>query len=216
MTVQYESLTPDAPPIERRQSQRFRFSFMMPAYLGRGDAVILDIGAQGARVMHFAPHALDSQVRLVFFYAGKRFAANARVLAGRVIGLGNGPGGTTTYQSRLQFIDAPEDAAETLIHIIEHIENERMRGWMSNASGDERPNENRDHHFNDAQYFMRCRLRGRSHWDKCWTRDATQPSDGFAVPAKLSDGEVNILCEAYEKMDDEGRDLIRATACHAE
>jgi hypothetical protein len=213
MTVQYEELTLQAPPAERRQSQRFRFSFMMPAYLGRGDAVVLDISAEGARVMHFIGHQLGSQVRLVFFYAGKRFGANARVLGSQVIGLGNGPNGTTSYQSRLQFIDPPADAAETLIHIIEHIEDERMRGWMSNASGDERPHENQED-FSDAQYFMRCRLRGRSTWAKCWTRDPAQPSDGFTVPAKLSDGEVKILCEAYEKMDDDGKDLIRATACN--
>jgi hypothetical protein len=186
---------------------------MMPSYLGRGDAFILDISAEGARVMHFTSHPLGSAVRLVFFYAGKRFAANARVLASRVIGLGNGPNGTTSYQSRLRFIDPPADAAETLIHIIEHIENERMRSWISNASGDERPHENQKDF--SAQYFMRCRLRGRSTWTKCWTRDSAQPGDGFTVPAKLSDGEVDILCDAYEKMDDDGKDLIRATACNA-
>ena len=65
-----------------------------------------------------------------------------------------------------------------------------------------------------VSYFMRCRLHGRS-WTKCWTRDETQPPDGFTVPAKLSDGEVEILCEAYEKMDPDGRELIRATAAQA-
>ena len=152
---------------------------------------------------------------LVFFYAGRRFATLARVLASRVIGLGNGPGGTTSYQSRLQFTGPSAEAAETLAHIVEQIEHERMRGWMSNASGDEgsRGRQHRDE--TDAQYFMRCRLSGRRHWTKCWTRDAAQPGDGFTVPAKLSDGEVGVLCEAYEKMDAAGRDLIRATASNA-
>jgi hypothetical protein len=126
-------------------------------------------------------------VRLVFFYVGRRFAANARVLASRVIGLGNGPGGTTSYQSRLQFIDAPADAAETLVHIVEHIENERMQRWTSNASGDEAAAA--DAGQESADYFMRCRRLG-GRWTRCWTRDA------------------------YQKMDAEGRDLIRATACN--
>ena len=90
--------------------------------------------------------------------AGKRFAANARVLASRVIGLGNGPGGTTSYQSRLQFIEPPEDVAETLAQIIEHIENERMQSWMSNASGDEPSAAGAAHE--SADYFMRCRHLG--------------------------------------------------------
>ncbi len=206
-----EAVSLESPSVERRQAQRFRFSFMMPAYLGRGDAVVLDVSAEGARVMHYAGHALGSRVRLVFFYAGKRFAANARMLASRVIGLGNGPGGTTSYQSRLQFTDPPEDAAATLSHIVEHIENERMQRWTSNASGDEAPPADAEHER--ADYFMRCRHLG-GRWIKGWTRNALQPDDGFTVPATLSEGEVKSLCDAYEKMDAEGRALIRATACN--
>jgi hypothetical protein len=213
MSVQVEELTHLAlPPDERRQSQRFRFSFLMPAQLGRGDAVILDISADGGRIMHYAAQALGSQVRLVFSYAGRRFAANGRVLASRVMGLGNGPGGTTTYQSRLQFIDAPEDGETTLLHILEQIESERLRTWQSNADGHE-PAQAKEGH-GSADYFVRCRHLG-GRWLKTWTRIAAQPSDGFTVPARLCEGEVRSLCEAYEKLDGDGRDLIRATAASA-
>jgi hypothetical protein len=213
MTVQVEALPVQAPPPDRRQSPRFRFSFVMPAVLGRGDALILDISAEGARVMHFAGVPLESQVRLVFFYAGRRFAAIARVLASRVMGLGNGPGGTATYESRVMFVDSPGEVAETLTDIIEHIETERMQNWISNAAGHEGSADGA-HQCSESQYFMRCRLYGR-RWIKCWTRDASQPDDGFTVPAKLSDGEVDILCDAYEKMDAQGRNLIRVTAACA-
>src|SRR5262249_46894999 len=155
----------------------FRFSFVMPAVLGRGDALILDISADGARTMHFASLPLGSQVRLVFFYGGKRFGTVARVLASRVVGLGNGPGGTTSYESRLAFVNPPTEAAEMLRQIIEQIEAERMLSWESNAAGEicmPMPQED----AGDAQYFMRCHLRGR-RWVKCWTRDASQPVDGF-------------------------------------
>lgn len=188
MSVQCEEVA------ERRRTPRFRFGILMPAVLGRGDALILDISAEGARVMHFTGHAVDSDARLVFFYAGRRFSVTARVLAGRVIGLGNGPRGSTSYESRLRFIDCPAEAAETLEFIIEHIASERETS--------------------PAPYFMRCRLLG-TRWIKSWTRDGTQPADGFTVPAKLSDGEVEILCQAYGKMDAEGRDLIRTTATMA-
>jgi hypothetical protein len=214
MSVQFEARPVQAPPLERRKSRRFRFSFVMPAVLGRGDALILDISADGARIMHFTGVPLGSQVRLVFFYGGRRFGAVARVLASRVMGLGNGPGGTTTYQSRLTFVGAQSGAAETLTSIIEQIEAERMQHWVSNAAGHVGTSATSD--SSDIQYFLRCRLSGRSHWNKCWTRDPAQPTDGFTVPAKLSDGEVDILSEAYERMDEEGRTLIRATATQAE
>lgn len=213
MSVQFHELTLAVPSVERRQTPRFRFSILMPATLGRGDAVILDISARGARVMHFAAHALGARIRLAFSYGGHRFAANGRVLASRVMGLGNGPGGTTTYQSRFELVDTADDAAETLTRIIEHIERERLQTWQSNLDGHEA--EQAPDGDGIASYFVRCRYLG-GRWIKTWTRLDTQPSDGFTVPARLSDGEVTLLCEAYMKLDDEGRDLIRATAASAD
>jgi len=208
MSVQFEILDFPSPPPDRRSAPRHRFDVLMPAVLGRGDAVVLDVSPGGARVMHYAAHALDSHVRLVFAYGGRRFSATARVLASRVVGLGNGPRGTTSYESRLQFIGCTSGAAATLELILELIERDRLRVWVSNASGDEsQPNDS----TGSAGYFMRCRLRGR-HWSKCWTRDPSQPTDGFTVAAKLGEKELAMLREAYERADAEGRHLIRATA----
>lgn len=183
------------PSLERRCAPRFRFPVLMPATLGRGDAVILDISADGARVIHFSGLARESRVRLVFAFAERRFAAKARVLASRVSGLGNGPGGATSFETRLQFVDISIESIETLDQIVQSIELDRI-------------------HTDSAQYFMRCRLVDQ-RWTKCWTREAAQPHDGFTVPAKLSAGEVDILCEAYERMDEDNRQLIRATAAIA-
>jgi hypothetical protein len=212
MSVQVQEPITTVPRAERRQSPRFRLSFLMPAFLGRRDAIILDISAEGARVMHFAALPLGSQIRLVFSCSGRRFAANARVLASRVMGLGNGPDGTPTYQSRLQFVETPEEAARTLIHIVEQIESEREQTWQANADGTApAPPQGGE---GSSDYFVRCRYLG-GRWLKTWTRLEAQPNDGFTVPAKLSDGEMSLLCEAYEKFDADGRDLIRATAASA-
>jgi hypothetical protein len=206
MTVQVNDIVDFALyrfPVERRRTQRFRFDVVMPAVLARGDALILDISSGGARVMHFAPQAIRNHVRLLLVYGGRRFSVTATVLATRVAGLGNGPGGATSYESRLRFAVCAADAAQTLEQIIAQIETDRLAESAS-----------RKHHRDDAQYFTRCQHRGRQ-WAKCWTRDPAQPDDGFTVPAKLSDAEVDMLCEAYARMDKDGRELIRATAAMA-
>ncbi len=210
MSVQFESLTLSVPPIERRTAPRIRFGVLMPTLLGRGDALVLDISSGGARVMHFAGLPIDSQVRLVFAYGGRRFSTTAQVLASRVVGLGNGPGGTTSYESRLRFTACAEGMVETLDAIVEQIERERLRTWVSNAAGDETPPD----HDPKSHYFLRCRLRG-SRWTRCWTRDPAQPGDGFTIPARLSDGEVALLCDAYGRADADNRELIRTTASMA-
>jgi hypothetical protein len=199
-----------AAPAERRRAKRFRFDVVMPAVFGRGNAMILDVSADGARVMHYAAQPLRSQVRLVFAYGGRRFAVTASVLAMRVVGLGDGPSGETSFESRMRFLDCTPEMAQTLSRIIAQIDSERLRTWHSNLSGDE-AGDAQPMPEDDVQYFMRCRFLGQ-RWVKCWTRIPEQPEDGFTVPAKLSDGEVTLLCEAYETMDSDGRGLIRATA----
>ena len=211
MSVQYEPLTLSVPPLERRGAARFRFAILMPAILGRGDALILDVSAGGARVMHFTAHLRDSHVRLVFSYRGQRFSATAQMLASRVVGLGNGPRGSTSYESRLRFVECSADAASVLEAIIEQIERERLRTWVSNAAGDDAPAVGE---AESGDYFLRCRFLGQ-RWVKCWTRDPSQPENGFAITAKLSDGELDLLCEAYERADADGRQLIRVTASMA-
>src|SRR5436190_14994512 len=83
MSIDYEVATPltlTVPDLERRTAKRFRFSLMMPATFGRGDAMMLDIGSGGARLRHFMVHARGSDVRLSFAYAHHRFSVTARVL----------------------------------------------------------------------------------------------------------------------------------------
>ena len=196
---------------ERRTSPRFRFSVVMPAFLGRGDAMIVDISSDGARVLHFASLPLHGELRLMFSHGGRRFGVIARVLASRVKGLGDGPAGATTFESRLQFVDASAESAATLAQIIEQLEDERMQRWESNAAGHAPAGRCGEA---NADYFLRYRLLG-GRWTKLSTRDSMQPRDGFTVPAKLSDHELRALCEAYEQMDAEGRELVRATAAHA-
>src|SRR5205814_8717402 len=139
MSIDYEvavPLTLTVPDLERRTAKRFRFSLMMPATFGRGDAMMLDIGSGGARLRHFMVHARGSDVRLSFSYAHHRFSVTARVLASRVVGLGNGPRGATTYDSRVAFVDCSADTLESLGAITDQIETDRLRTWVANAAGD--------------------------------------------------------------------------------
>ena len=62
-----------------------------------------------------------------------------------------------------------------------------------------------------AAGFIRCRRIG-IRWDKKWTRDASQPSDGFLLPAGTDPAELAALCSAWETMDEDARHMVRLTA----
>jgi hypothetical protein len=59
--------------------------------------------------------------------------------------------------------------------------------------------------------FFRCRWTG-FRWDVKCTHDATQPADGFTVPASITNDEIVTLCDDYLRAGVDEREMIRAMA----
>ena len=50
------------------------------------------------------------------------------------------------------------------------------------------------------------------NWRKKRTHDPGQPADGFTISANEDHSQAELLCQAYEKSDDEGRRMIQLFA----
>ncbi|HEX2832212.1 MAG TPA: PilZ domain-containing protein [Thermoanaerobaculia bacterium] len=192
---------------DRRTTPRLRIREALAVVFGRGDGTLVDISATGARVRHSAPVRLGMHVRLSFEWQQQRFSANGVVLASRVIALGTTGGSATVFESRLRFTAISSDAAELLTHFMESVEARDLNRWIANLRGWE-PEE--DHAAAEAAY-IRCRRRF-NRWEQKWTRDDSQPEDGFTVPASIDARELNLLCAMWENSDVDGRDVLRETA----
>jgi len=193
-------------PTDRRTMPRVRVKEAIPILIGRGEGVLVDLSERGARVRHSVTAHRGSMVRLSFEWQGERFAANAEVLASRVIALGSGP----QYESRLRFLLVTEANARILTRVLASIESRAVREWVANLRGwsDE------SHELGDPQFdgsYLRCRLVGRK-WEIKRTRERKQPDDGFLVPENVALHEIDHLCEAYVHLDADGRHLIRLIA----
>jgi hypothetical protein len=90
----------------------------LPARVGRKDATLVEFDRCGARVRHAGALKLGGELQLSFKLGGEVFSANSQVLACRVVGLGMGDGGSTLFESKLNFADETTmDWAERLMGI---------------------------------------------------------------------------------------------------
>lgn len=192
---------------DRRTTPRLRIREALAVVFGRGEGTLVDISATGARVRHSAPVRLGMRVRLSFEWQHQRLSANGVVLASRVIALGTTGGGATVFESRLRFTAITSDAAKLLTHFMESVETRDLNRWIANLQGWETQEE---HAAAEASY-IRCRRRF-NRWEQKWTRDASQPDDGFTVPASIDARELNLLCAMWENTDSGGREVLRQTA----
>lgn len=194
---------------ERRRSDRTRLQRVLNALVGRHEGTFVDISLRGAKIRHPGALPCRSAVRISFHWERQRFCASAEVLASRIVSLGTREGEPATYESRFRFTVMTPESLDLLARVIAAVGNEELRTWVGNMKG-----------FGDgvhlaapvrAHGFVRYRHRFGT-WEKKWTRDTTQPPDGFVLPAGTSPAEVAALCRTWEGMDADGRHLLRLTA----
>lgn len=89
----------------------------VPARVGRKDATLVEIDRSGARVRHSGALKLGGELSLSFKLGGEVFSAVSQVLACRVVGLGLGDGGSTLFESKLNFTD--ERTRELAEHMVD-------------------------------------------------------------------------------------------------
>lgn len=193
-------------PNERRRAPRVRVTDRIPVHLGRAAGTLVDLSLRGARIRHVSAVGRGAKIRLSLEWHGKRFAASAEVVASRIVAL-DGP----TYESRLHFVEVHHECEAVLRQILATIENGDLRRAVENLrglDGSETPTTPES----AAQGFLRCRFFSSGRWDKKWTRETSQPDEGFTLPAALSDFELAQVCRSYERIDPDGRTMLRAIA----
>ncbi len=194
------------PPAERRTSERLSPAHSIRVTVGRGTGLVVDVSRTGMRVRHSAAATRGSHLRVTFEWEKERFDATAEVLASRVASLGN----TTLFDTRLRFTGMSDSSRELLDRVLAAMRSQELRRWVSNLQGWSE-NAPQQEEVDDQGAFLRCRLIGM-RWRTTWTRDPTQPDNGFAVPATIKPQELERLCTTFREADADGRSLIRLMA----
>jgi hypothetical protein len=198
---------------ERRGAPRTRIAQSVKVLVGRGQGALVDLSLEGARVRHSVQAHRGANLRISFEWQGERFASTAEVLASRVVALSDGTH-PTQYESRLRFRLVTETAGQLLRRVLASVENADVRKWVANLQGWNESSASPELINTRTGSYLRCRLvRGR--WETKWTHDATQPDDGFVLPETVERSEIGKLCKTYERLDDDGRHMVRLLAAES-
>lgn len=197
--------------VERRRRPRLRIDGVIRVAVGRGTGFIIDISESGMRARHTIPTTCHSLVRVSFQWEDQRFSATAEVLASRLASLGVSADEPAQYESRLRFRALSPQAAGVLTRVLSTLRDHDLRKWVANLRGWPPEPETVSVAPRRRGAYVRCRRFG-IRWEKKWTRDASQPEDGFLLPADIDPQDLDRLCSTYDIATDDGRRLMRLIA----
>lgn len=195
---------PGSEPLHaRRNSDRLSLSALLPIRMGRIEGIVVDLGLGGLRVRHAGALGRGTRLRLTILAEAEPVALEGEVLASRVVDLGSSSM-PALYETRLRFTPPAHEALQALVRLVAALRSRDLPRLVSNLrSASDGPGQP-----SSPSRFVRLVRQGDS-WLRVWTAGATQPPDGFVLPDGTDETEIELLCRTYDKLDTEGRSIIR-------
>lgn len=221
-----------------RRVQRIHLARPLIARLGTTQVVLVDVSMLGARIEHHTPLATGYQSHLSFQWDEETIAVDCRIVRSRLERFSVGAEGLTVYHSGLEFDNVTIHTKAQLKKMIERFITRALDEQKLNARGvmpqtvENMPifryggqltanqkdiNETvgssvlPTSRISKQTGYICFQLENRT-WRRKRTHDPGQPSDGFTVSALEDQTQVELLCEAYEKSDPDGRKMIQLFA----
>jgi hypothetical protein len=199
-------------PHDRRIFQRLRLARPILGSLDQQNALILDLGVAGAFIEHYGATAPGARVRLQLRWQTEDIEYVCEVARTNVV---RRSGENALSHTGVRFVEAVGNSEELLHNLMATFVGSMLAAQRANASGI--PHDSEHLPLAEMGGARRIRVRGlvsyRMRPDGTWRRtattDRTQPPDGFTVAAYEYETDLEVLCLAYEKADEEGRRMIR-------
>jgi hypothetical protein len=222
-----------------RRVQRIHLAQPIVARLGAAKVVLVDVSILGARVEHHTPLIAGSHTRVAFEWEEEEVAADCRIVRSRLERFSVGADGLTIYHSGLEFETMDPRSTDTLKRMIGTFISSALEEQKLNARGvlpmhdparmpifrrGGQLTANKLHvaenvgssvlptarMVKDSGYV--CYHLENNSWRKKRTHDPGQPNEGFTISALEDHDQAELLCEAYQRSDRDGRKLIQLFA----
>ena len=182
----------------------------MPARVGETRVNILALALNGARVAGDARFSPAANVELKFSTDSGAVDAMCKVVRCTLAQFARNAAERSVYQTGLHIVeflgDSDRVVRETIAqHVVRALEEQK-----ANAHGIP-PIESLLHVDMTIERFRRCELID-GKWKRTETPTNDQPVSGFTVAADVPIRYVDLLCETYQRADEEGRRLTRILA----
>lgn len=220
-----------------RRVQRIHLAQPLLARLGATQVVLVDVSVLGARVEHHVPLLAGGHAKLSFTWENAEIATECRIVRSRLERFSVGADGLTVYHSGLEFENMRSEVKERLKDMIALFIKRALDEQKLNARGVVP-----EHHVDKMPIFRYGQLTSNTgekellgssilpasriaqetgyicyhldnrQWRQKRTHDPGQPPEGFTIAATEDHEQANLLCDAYERSDRDGRKLIQLFA----
>ena len=193
--------------MNRRRVERVHMVSPLPAEV-RGERVfILDASLRGFRIAHEKPFGRAETIPLHFDFEGERISADCHVVRTTTERVGREGAERTIHHSGLEILSDPPPALRKFIefHVARALDEQK-----ANARGIP-PLVFSTAQTGKGMRFVRHEWIGGA-WRQLPTSDPKQPRHGFTVSEDLTDAEVRMLQETWQRGDFSARDMLRKMA----
>ena len=183
----------------------------LPGRIGTARIFVHDASINGIRIAHQGNIPKPgTRVKIEFEWDGEPLRLECEIVHNELHRMAKTPSEKSVYHAGLHIVSATGNSAVLLRKVVtEHVERAldeqraNARGLPAVAA----------HAFQTGKTkeYLRCQL-VKGTWKRTAGPQADQPENGFTVSAAEDPAQVDMLCQAYERGDEETRKLIRTMA----
>ena len=197
-------------PEDRRQFHRIHLDAPLAARMRDIPVRLLDVSLNGARVVGEARFGPGSEHELSFEWNSLAVRVMCRVARCTLYSFAKAPGDKSLYQTGLRITETIGNSDRAIREMIASYVIHALEEQKANARGIP-PLGPYFYIEGKGDRYRRCEL-VEGKWRRTETTHPDQPVTGFTVSADVRPHYVDLLCETYQKMDEEGRRLTQTLA----
>jgi hypothetical protein len=171
---------------------------------------LVDLSLNGARVIGEARFSPGSEHELQFQWNDQEVRLNCTVVRCTLFSFAKSPGEKSTYQSGLRVRETIGDSDRIVRELIADYVIRALEEQKANARGIP-PLGQYAYVEGKGDRFRRCELI-EGKWRRSETTRPDQPQSGFTISADIRPYYVDLLCETYQMLNEEGRRLTQTLA----
>ena len=195
---------------ERRHFGRIHLDAPIPARLGDARVSVIDLALNGAHIASEARFTPSAAAELKFEWNAKSVDLKCEVIRCTLYSFAKGPTEKSTYRTGLHIVESFGDSDRVLREVIAtHVIN-ALEEQKANARGVP-PVGPYFYVEGKSDRYRRCEFND-DKWRRTETNRPEQPLSGFTISADVPIRYVDMLCETYQRSDEEGRRLTRILA----
>ena len=171
---------------------------------------LVDLSLNGARVIGEARFGPGTEHELTFQWNDQEAKLTVSVVRCTLFSFAKAPGEKSTYQTGLRIRETIGNSDRVLRELIASYVIRALEEQKANAQGLP-PLGPYAYLEGKGDRFRRCELI-EGKWRRSETTRSDQPPNGFTVSADIRPYYVDLLCETYQMLDEEGRRLTQMLA----